>query len=88
MSPDRLYIAPIRHLSMTSKIMASSASLLQPSVYAKAHAASAPRAARRFSFSDLLDVFGKAMMMAQALPDSGRPTARQIEEVRKIADTI
>lgn len=65
--------------------MASSATAFQPSVFT---ASRAPRTARRFSFSDLLDVLAKSLTMAQALPDTGRPSARQIDAVRKIADSI
>lgn len=41
-----------------------------------------------FSLSVWLDVLAKSLAMVRAVPDSGPITAKQMEKVRAISDTI
>jgi hypothetical protein len=68
---------------MASSMMTYSGAVI-PSFFGKKTAA----AQQSLSLREWLDVFGSALAMATAMPSIGRVSAKQVERVRAMAETI
>jgi len=68
---------------MTSSMMTYSGAAI-PSFFGKKTAAAQPG----LSLREWLGVFGSALAMANAVPSTGRVSAKQIERVRAMAEAI
>jgi len=54
----------------------------------KAPARKTAKARSAFSLRDFFDVFSQSLMMARALPDTGRVSAKDVEKLRSMAESL